>query len=184
MFKLKMPIAHRLSIFLNVVTHPLMIITTFAMMLAGIAMGYMGVILPPLYILILQILLLGTAALQLFYVYKLAKQDGYRLFEVAKKLTSSAALLLALSPYLTFYVLLGLLKRRIKWYVTPKGLRALGKGALGPYEAGLAVVFAALLIYAAYKAYAILLINAAFLLTVTLYVSLRIAKPSSQLGRG
>ena len=179
-FKLKMPTAHKLSVFLNIATHPLMILTTFAIMLAGVAMGYMGIILPPLHILILQLVLFIMAALQLVYVYRLAKQDGRNFAEVAGKLAKSAALLLVLSPYLAFYVLLGLLKRRIRWHVTPKGLLGLRGGAWGLYEAATLVAFTALLIYTVYKAYSILMINAAFLLTASLYVYLRIAAPSSR----
>ena len=179
-FRLKMPASHKLSVFLNIVTHPLMILTTFAIMLAGIAMGYMGIILPPLHILVLQLALFIMAALQLVYVYRLAKQDGHGFAEVAGKLAKSASLLLVLSPYLTFYILLGFLKRGIRWYVTPKGLLGLRGGAWGPYEAATLATFTALFIYAVYKAYPILMLNAAFLLVVSLYVYLRIAVPSSR----
>ncbi|MCI4446860.1 MAG: glycosyltransferase family 2 protein [Pyrobaculum sp.] len=179
-FKLKMPAAHKLSIFLNVVTHPLMILTTFAVMLAGVAMGYMGIIIPPLHILILQLALFITAALQLFYVYRLAKLDGHSFLEVAGKMAKSAGLLLILSPYLTFYVLLGLLKRRIRWYTTPKGLAALRGGAWGPYEAATVAVFAALLAVAVYMGNVIFATSAAFLLTVALYVYVQMAMPSSR----
>jgi len=180
LLKLKMPAAHKLSILLNVVTHPLMILTTFAVMLAGVAMGYMGIIIPPLHILILQLALFITAALQLFYVYRLAKLDGHSFLKVAGKMAKSAGLLLILSPYLTFYVLLGLLKRRIRWYTTPKGLAALRGGAWGPYEAATAAVFAALLATAVYMGNVIFATSTAFLLTVALYVYVQMAMSSSR----
>ena len=79
-----------------------------------------------------------------------------------------------------FYVLLGLLKRRIKWYTTPKGLAALRGGAWGPYEAATVAVFAALLAVAVYMGNVIFATSAAFLLTVALYVYVQMAMPSSQ----
>jgi len=183
MFKFKMPLAHKLSAFLNVATHPLMVLTTFAMMLAGLAMGYAGILLPPLYILVFQLALVFAAFLQVYYVYKLARRDGHGFFAVAGRLAASAALLLALSPYLAFYVLLGLLKRRIRWYVTPKGLASLA-GGLGLYELGLTAVLTALLLFAVYIANWVLASNAAFLLLAAAYALAKVAIPSSQLGRG
>ncbi|ACB39709.1 glycosyltransferase [Pyrobaculum neutrophilum] len=179
--KLKMPLAHRLSVFLNVATHPLMILTTFATMVATVAMSYMGILLPPFHILAMQGGLLALALAQTFYVYKLAKPDGHGFAEVASMLAKSAALLLALSPYLTFYVLLGLLRRRIRWYVTPKGLAVLKSGALGPYEVATTSALAALLALSFYTANWLFITNAATLLLVFLYVYLRVAaaaKPS------
>ena len=182
-FKLKMPLAHRLSVFLNVATHPLMILTTFSIMLAGVAMGYMGIILPPLHILILQLALGVAALMQSYYVYKLAARDGYSFPAVAGRLITSGALLLALSPYLTLYVLMGLLKRRIRWHVTPKGLASVA-GRLGLYELGLAAALAALLAYALYISNWVLASSAAFLILAVLHALARVAIPSSQLGRG
>lgn len=181
--KLKMPFIHKLSVFLNIITHPLMIITTFALTVASLAMSYMGILLPPFHILILQMALSLLALVQVFYVYKLAKQDGHSFAEVAGMLAKSAALLLALSPYLTFYVILGLLKRRIRWYVTPKGLAVLKSGALGLYEISILATLAIILTAALYVANWLLAINAAMLLAITSYVFFRIAMPSSQLGR-
>lgn len=179
LFRLAAPLSHKLSMFFNVVTHPLMVLTTFATLLAGLAMGYMGILLPPLHILVLQIALGVAAWLQVYYVYRIAKRDGLGFFTVASSLGKSAALLLSLSPYLTFYVFLGLLKRRIRWYVTPKGVAALVGKALGLYELGLLAALAALLAYAAYVGNPVLAGNAAFLLAAFLYAYFRIAKPSS-----
>ncbi|MEZ0319451.1 MAG: glycosyltransferase family 2 protein [Pyrobaculum sp.] len=179
LFKLPAHLPHRLSMFFNVVTHPLMVLTTFATLLAGLAMGYMGIILPPLHILVLQIALGIAALLQVYYVYRIAKRDGLGFFTVAGRLAESATLLLSLSPYLTFYVFLGLFKRRIRWYVTPKGVAALVGKALGLYELGALAALTALLAYAVYAGNPVLAGNAAFLLAAFLYVYLRIAKPSS-----
>ncbi|MFN3803984.1 MAG: glycosyltransferase [Pyrobaculum sp.] len=183
LLKLPLPLSHRLSIAMNVATHPLMIVTTFATMATTLALGYAGVLLPPFYILALQAALVAAAFLQVVYVYKIAKRDGMHFLQVAGRFAQSATLLLALSPYLTFYVLLGLSRRRIRWHVTPKGLGALG-GGVGLYEIALAAVVTALAIYATYVQNLALLGNALFLLLVFLYAYLRVAIPSSQLGRG
>ncbi|MFN7105738.1 MAG: glycosyltransferase [Pyrobaculum sp.] len=183
LLKLSLPLSHKLSIVMNVATHPLMILTTFATMATSLALGYAGVLLPPFYILALQAALVAAAFLQLVYVYKIAKRDGMRFLEVAGRLAQSATLLLTLSPYLTFYVLLGLSRQKIRWHVTPKGLRALG-GGVGLYEIALASVATAFAIYATYVQNLALLANSLFLLTVSLYAYLHVAIPSSRLGRG
>ncbi|MEM4493612.1 MAG: glycosyltransferase family 2 protein [Pyrobaculum sp.] len=176
-FKLRMPLPHRISVFLNVATHPLMIMTTFAIMLSGLAMGYMGILLPPLHILILQ-LALGIAALaQVYYVYKLARGDGHSFVAVAGKLAKSAALLLVLSPYLALYVVLGALRRRIRWHITPKGLASVLSGRAGPYEIGLAAALGALFAYSLTTANPVFITNTAILLAAALYVLTKITSP-------
>jgi len=176
LFSLKMPKSHKLSLFLNVATHPLMVATTFAIMAAGLAMGYAGILLPPIYVLMAQAALFALALAQVYYVYKIAKRDGYSFWTVVKRMAQSASLLLILSPYLTFYVLLGLFKRRIRWYVTPKGLSALAKGALGLYEALMAALLSMLVAIGVYLGNWVLASNSAFVLVVLAYVLLKIAK--------
>ncbi|MEM1733669.1 MAG: glycosyltransferase family 2 protein [Pyrobaculum sp.] len=183
-WKLKMPLVYKLSIFLNIATHALMILTTLATMAVGVAMGYMGILLPPLYILLLQSILFAIALIHTYYVYKLARRDGYRFWSVAGLLAKSTALLITLSPYLSFYVLLGILRRRIRWLVTPKGVSALMGGAWGLYEISTVAVLGSLLAAAVYSGNYIFVTNTLFLLTVFLYTYLRVAIPSSQLGRG
>lgn len=103
---------------------------------------------------------------------------------MAGLLAKSTALLITLSPYLSFYVLLGILRRRIRWLVTPKGVFALMGGAWGLYEVSTVAVLGSLLAAAVYSGNYIFVTNTLFLLTVFLYTYLRVAIPSSQLGRG
>jgi len=145
-------------------------------MAASLAMGYAGILLPPIYVLVAQVALFTLALAQVYYVYKIAKRDGHSLWTVIKRMAQSATLLLVLSPYLTFYVLLGLFKRRIRWYVTPKGLSALAKGALGLYEALMAALLLMLVAIGVYLGNWVLASNSAFVLVVLAYVLLKIAK--------
>lgn len=183
-WRLHMPLSHKISIFLNIATHPLMILTTVATVAAGIAMGYMGIILPPLHILVLQAALFVVALVQTYYVYRLAKLDGHGFFTVAGRLAKSTALLIALSPYLALYVFMGILRRKIRWYVTPKGVSALLGEAWGPYEVSTVATLALLLGAAVLSSNYVFIANTIFLLAVFLYTFTRIAIPSSQLGRG
>lgn len=142
---LRVPPAYRFSILMNVATHPLMVITVTASVVISLVLGYLGVLLPPLYVLILQLALFVATLVHILRVYSIARRDGVRLPSVLLSFAKSGALLLTLSPYLVFYIVLGLLGKRIEWRVTPKGAAALGGGVWGPYEIGFVAVLAATL---------------------------------------
>lgn len=133
---------------------------------------------PPLPHLLNTLPLLGIAALaQVYYVYKLARRDGHSFVAVAGKLAKSAALLLVLSPYLALYVVLGALRRRIRWHITPKGLASVLSGRAGPYEIGLAAALGALFAYSLTTANPVFITNTAILLAAALYVLTKITSP-------
>ncbi len=182
LLKTPMSTVHKLSILLNIATHPLAVLTTFATIVTGLALGFMGVLLPPFYILILQLALAASAVVQTFYIYRIAKLDGYRFLEVGGKLAKSTAVLLTLSPLLTVYALLGFLRRGIKWHVTPKGLAALG--GRGLYELTIVAVLSLLTTAAVYLQNLPLFINSLSLLVISTYTYLAIVIPSSRWGRG
>ena len=167
--QLKVSPAHRLSILMNVATHPLMVITAAASVAIGMIFGYLGMLLPPLHILALQLALFVVTMVHILRIYSIARRDGVGLRLVFSNFAKSGALLLTLCPYLTLYTILGLLGRRIKWRVTPKGASALEGGAWGPYEIVLIAALAAILAAAIYVGNFTLMASAAVPLAAVLY---------------
>ncbi len=172
--KLPWPLTHKVDLLSNFLQHPLISINALTLLL-GTLLAFMGVVIPPLPVLLLQAMALLFALMVAYYATLLGSRDlGEGKIRVLGNLGRLAALSVLVSFTCLVYTLKGLVSDRLSWRTTPKGKAQLTVGERPRLEAIVLLAYAALLGMGVTSGNAPLVLNAVGTIALLSY-GLRIA---------
>lgn len=143
LLKSSLSLKAKLDVILSLVQNSLISVTALTILI-NLALSVVGVVLPPPPILILQLAVLVGVFTLGFYVFKVARAEGYNVVDILKYFGRAGALSVPLSFTALLSAARGLISEEITWNPTPKGKGQLHSNDIPLFELFLVVVLAAL----------------------------------------